>query len=213
MTDANLLIDRLVEQHQRTPPHRLPRRIATSALLGAVITLVLIIAWGIRPDIAAASATSHFWVKLGFGAGFSIAGLAGLSKLFRPEHQMPRRLWLAAIPVAVIVAAVLNEAVTVSSSELSALWLGKTALVCPFAIVALSVVPAIALIRAGRRSAPTRLRLTGGVIGLASGGLAATLYALHCPENGMTFVATWYLIGVMLATLIGAICGPRLLRW
>jgi hypothetical protein len=213
VTDIDMLIDRLVEQHQPTPPHSLPRRIATSTLIGAAITLILIVGWGIRPDIAAASATSRFWVKLGFGAGFAIAGLAGLLALFRPERPVPRRLWLAAIPVAVIIAAVFNEAATFSDNELTALWLGKTALVCPFAIVALSVVPALALIRAGRRSAPTRLRLTGGVIGLASGGLAATLYALHCPENGMSFVATWYLTGVMLATLIGAICGPRLLRW
>lgn len=208
-----MLIDRLVDEHRPTPPHRLSRRIAASTLLGLAITLVLIIAWGIRPDIAAASATSRFWVKLGFGAGFAIAGLAGLLALFRPERPVPRRLWFAAVPVAVIVAAVFNEAATVSDAELTALWLGKTALVCPFSIVALSVVPAVALIRAGRRSAPTRLRLTGGVIGLASGGLAATLYALHCPENGMTFVATWYLTGVMLATLLGAIGGPRLLRW
>ena len=213
MTDASLLIDRLVAQHQVTSPHRLPRRIANSTLLGAAITLVFVVAWGIRPDIAAASATSRFWVKLGFGAGFAIVGLAGLLILFRPERPTPRRLWLAAIPVAVIVAAVFNEASTVSGTELTALWLGKTALVCPFAIVALSVLPAITLVRAGRRSAPTRLRLTGGVIGLASGGLAATLYALHCPENGMTFVATWYLFGILLTTLIGATCGPRLLRW
>ena len=208
-----MLIDRLVGQHRPTPPHRLPRRIATSTLLGAAVTLVLIIAWGLRPDIAAASATSRFWVKLGFGAGFAIVGLAGLLILFRPERPTPQRLWLAAIPVVVVVAAVFNEASTVSATELTSLWLGKTALVCPFAIVALSVVPAIALIGAGRRSAPTRLRLTGGVIGLASGGLAATLYALHCPENGMIFVVTWYLFGIVLTTLIGAICGPRLLRW
>ncbi len=208
-----MLIDRLVGQHRATVPQRMPRRIANSTLLGAAITLVVIIAWGIRPDIAAASATWRFWVKLGFGAGFALTGLAGLLSLFRPERLTPRRLWFAAIPVAIIVAAVLTEAATVSDTELTALWLGKTALVCPFAIVALSVIPAVALMRAGRRSAPTRLRLTGGVVGLASGGLATTLYALHCPENGMTFVATWYLIGVMLATLIGAICGPRLLRW
>ena len=213
MTDSNILIDRLVAHHRVTPPHKLSHRIATSTMLGAAITLVLIIAWGIRPDIAAASATSRFWVKLGFGAGFAVAGLAALLALFRPERPVPRRLWLAAIPVAVIIAAVCNEAATLSGTELMALWLGKTALVCPFAIFALSAVPAITLVRAGRRSAPTRLRLTGGVIGLASGGLAATLYALHCPENGMTFVATWYLFGILLTTLIGAISGPRLLRW
>ncbi len=213
MTDTYTLIDQLVAQHRRTPPHRLSRRIATSTLLGAAITLVLIVAWGIRPDIAAASATSRFWVKLGFGAGFAAAGLSGLLALFRPERSKPRGLWVAAIPVAVIVAAAFNEAATVSNAELATLWLGKTALVCPVVITALSVFPAIALTLAGRRSAPTRLRLTGGVIGLTSGGLAATMYALHCPENGMAFVASWYLTGVMLTTLIGAILGPRLLRW
>ncbi|MFM9935387.1 MAG: NrsF family protein [Novosphingobium sp.] len=213
MTDVDILVDRLVEQHRRTPPLMLQRRVANSALLGAAITLVLVLAWGLRPDIAAASATSGFWVKLGFGAGFAVAGLAGLLSLFRPERPAPRLLWLTAIPVAFIVAAALREAAAVPDTELTALWLGKTAFACPFAIVALSIAPSIALIMAGRRSAPTKLKLTGGVIGLASGGISATLYALHCPETGMAFVATWYLIGIILATVIGAICGPRLLRW
>jgi len=213
VTDFDLLVDSLVEQHRRKPPLMLPRRVANAALLGAAITLVLVLAWGLRPDIAAASATSGFWIKLGFGAGFAVAGLAGLLALFRPEHPAPRRLGLVAIPLAVIVAAVFKEAAAVSDTELAALWLGRTAVACPFAIVALSIAPAIALIIAGRRSAPTRLRLTGGAIGLASGGIAATLYALHCPETGMSFVATWYLIGILLAVLIGAISGPRLLSW
>jgi len=208
-----MLIDRLVEQHRPTPPHRLPRRIAVSTLLGAAIILALVVTWGIRPNIAASSATLRFWVKLGFGAGFAITGFTGLLALFRPERPAPRRLWFAAIPIAVIAAAAFNEIATVSDAELTALWLGKSALACPFAIVALSAFPSYALIQAGRRSAPTRLRLTGGVIGLTSSGLAAMLYALHCPENGMTFVATWYSVGVMLATLVGIICGPRLLRW
>lgn len=213
MTDFDLLVDNLVERHRRTPLLTLPRRVANAALLGAAITLLLVLAWGLRPDIASASATLGFWVKLGFGAGLAVAGLAALLALFRPEHPAPRRLGLTAIPLAVIVAAVFKEASAVSEAELVALWVGRTAFACPFAIVALSIAPAIALIIAGRRSAPTRLRLTGGVIGLASGGISATLYALHCPETGMAFVATWYLIGIPLAVLIGAICGPRLLRW
>ena len=94
-----------------------------------------------------------------------------------------------------------------------ALWLGNSALVCTFAIASLSIAPATALILAGRYSASTRLRLIGGVISLASGGIAAMLYELLRPETGMAFVATWYLIGILLAAVIGAICGPRLLRW
>lgn len=213
MTDLENLVDRLVTQHRYTPPLRLPRRVAIAALLGAAVTFALVFAWGLRPDIAAASTTAGFWIKLGFGAGFAVAGLAGLEVLFRPERPTPRRLWLAAIPVAVIAAAALREATTVSGTQLAALWLGETSLICPLSIVALAIAPTFALILAGKRSAPTRLRMAGGVIGLSSGGISATLYALHCPENGMSFVATWYLIGILLATVIGAICGPRLLRW
>ncbi len=213
MTDIDILIDRLARQHRRIPPQQLARRMAVSALLGAVCTLVLVLAWGLRPDLASASGTARFWVKLGFGAGFAVAGLAGLLVLFRPERPAPRRLWLAAVPVAVVVAAAFLQAAAVPPTELTALWLGRTALACPISIAALAIAPAIALILAGRRSAPTRLRLTGGVIGLASGGISAMLYALHCPEVGLAFVATWYLLGILLAAVIGAICGPRLLRW
>lgn len=213
MTDIALLVDQLADAHRRTPPRRLPRRVASAALLGAVVTLALVFTWGLRPDLAAAIATSRFWIKLGFGAGFAVAGLGGLLVLFRPERAAPRRLWLAALPVVVIVAAALQEAAAAPQGELMALWMGRSALICPFAIAALSLVPTAALTIAGRRSAPTRLRLTGAVIGLASGGIAATLYALHCPESGMTFIATWYLTGIALATLIGALTGPRLLRW
>ena len=213
MTEIDSLVDQLVAQHRRTPLSRLPRRVANAAFLGAAITFVLVFLWGLRPDIAAASATPRFWVKLGFGAGFAAAGLAGLLALFRPERPAPRRLWLAAVPVVIIVAAACAEVAALPQTELMAAWMGKSALICPFAIAALSVAPATALILAGRRSAPTRLRLTGAVIGLASGGISATLYALHCPETGMAFVATWYLIGILLAALAGALSGPRLLRW
>lgn len=213
MTDIEGLVDQLVKQHRRTPLGRLPRRVANAAVLGAAVTMALVLAWGLRPDIAAASTTPRFWVKLGFGAGFAAAGLAGLLALFRPEHPAPRRLWLAAVPVAVIVAAAFREVAALPTTELMAAWLGNSALICPFAIAVLSVAPATALFLAGRRSAPTRLRLTGAVIGLASGGISATLYALHCPETGMAFVATWYLIGILLAASAGALSGPRLLRW
>lgn len=213
MSDVDTLIERLVAQHRRTPPHRLFNRVATAAIVGGAVTLLVVMIWGFRPDMTRASATPAFWIKLGLGGGCAVAGLAGLLALFRPERTAPHRLWLTAAPMVAICVAAAHEAAIVSNAELVPLWLGRTALVCPFAIAALSLFPAIALTMAGRRCAPTRLRLTGGFIGFASGGLAATFYALHCPESGMSFVASWYLLGVLLATLIGAMCGPRMLRW
>jgi hypothetical protein len=53
-----------------------------------------------------------------------------------------------------------------------------------------------------RGMAPTRPTLAGFAIGLFSGGVAATIYGLHCPEHTFTFVALWYSLGVL------ALAGP-----
>ena len=49
--------------------------------------------------------------------------------------------------------------------------------------------------------------------GLAAGAFAATVYCMHCPEVSAIFVLTWYSLGILLAASLGALLGPRLLRW
>jgi hypothetical protein len=81
-------------------------------------------------------------------------------------------------------------------------------------LISLFALPVVgALVFFARRFAPTRLRATGAVIGLASSAVSATLYSLHGPEVGASFVLTWYSLGIVVATAIGAALGPRLLRW
>jgi hypothetical protein len=48
---------------------------------------------------------------------------------------------------------------------------------------------------------------------MVSAGLAATLYASHCPDDSPLFVATWYTIAAALVTAIGALAGSRMLRF
>jgi hypothetical protein len=38
-------------------------------------------------------------------------------------------------------------------------------------------------------------------------------YALTCPEDGAAFLATWYGLGILAVGGLGALLGPRLLRW
>jgi hypothetical protein len=57
------------------------------------------------------------------------------------------------------------------------------------------------------------LRAAGAVAGLAAGAFAATVYCLHCQEVSALFVLTWYSLGILLAASVGALLGPRLLRW
>lgn len=38
-------------------------------------------------------------------------------------------------------------------------------------------------------------------------------HSLHCPEMGVAFWAVWYVLGMAVPAIIGALLGPRLLRW
>ena len=61
--------------------------------------------------------------------------------------------------------------------------------------------------------APTRLALAGAGAGLLAGALGALVYALHCPELAASFLAVWYVLGIAIPALAGALLGPRVLRW
>ena len=61
--------------------------------------------------------------------------------------------------------------------------------------------------------APTRLRWAGAAAGLLAGAGGALVYALHCPEMAAPFIGIWYLLGMLIPTTIGALVGPRVLRW
>ena len=60
--------------------------------------------------------------------------------------------------------------------------------VLPGLIATLSVPTFAAMAWATKGFAPTRLRLAGAAMGLASGGVAAAVYSLHCPEMAAPFL-------------------------
>jgi hypothetical protein len=64
-----------------------------------------------------------------------------------------------------------------------------------------------------RKGAPTRLKLSGAVAGIVAGGLGAADYALGCKSDTIPFIAIWYGLAIALCAAIGALFGPRLLRW
>jgi hypothetical protein len=64
-----------------------------------------------------------------------------------------------------------------------------------------------------RGMAPTRPGLAGFAAGAFAGGLAATVYGLHCGESTMVFVGTWYTLGVLGTGALGAVIGKWALRW
>jgi hypothetical protein len=107
----------------------------------------------------------------------------------------------------------LMEVAGVSADERRDLWLGRTALMCPWIIGALAIPIFVAALWALRTLAPTRQRLAGFSAGCLAGAAAAGLYAIHCNETAAAFVVSWYTAGILLPALAGVFIGPRVLHW
>ncbi len=93
------------------------------------------------------------------------------------------------------------------------LFLGQTWNTCPLNIAVLSL-PVFAPALWGMKGfAPTRPALAGAAAGLFAGAAGAVVYTFHCPELAAPFLGTWYVLGMLIPTALGAVIGPRVLRW
>lgn len=212
--DTDALIEALARDTVPVPRHIAPVRLGLSLAAGMAVTLVVIAATlGFRPDLDLAMAGTMFWMKLAYTASLALIAIAALLTLIRPEARPPRWLWLLTVPVALLGLVSAHELAEMPHDDWVQMWFGQSWRVCSPLIAIFAVPIAGALVILVRQFAPTRLRATGAVIGLASGAASATLYSLHCPEAGASFVLTWYSLGIATATAIGAALGPKLLRW
>lgn len=185
---------------------------ATVAGVGAA-TLLMIITLRLRADLVEATLLPMFWGKLAFAAGLAAVALLLVRRLSLPGLPIGLAPLLLAVPPAVMWVAGAQELASASPWERSAVLLGQTWAVCPALITLLAVPVFGATIWAIRGLAPTRLRTAGAAAGLFAGAAGAAAYSLHCPEMAASFVGTWYLLGILLPAAIGAVIGPRLLRW
>lgn len=181
---------------------------------GAFGTLLLMTVWlGVRRDIAAAALLPMFWVKLAFPAALLAGALLAALRLARPGVRLGRAPLVMAVPVLtmwLLAAAVLLGATAESRSYLV---FGMSWTVCPFYIAVLSMPAFTAALWAMKGLAPTRPVLAGAASGLLAGAMGALAYALYCPEMAAPFLGLWYLAGMLIPALVGAVLGPWLLRW
>jgi hypothetical protein len=184
--------------------------VATGAVAASIIFLL---ALGVRPDFSAAIETPRFLLKCALTLTLLACALGLILHLAKPG-AVPDA-WVSALGVApvLLVIATLVELAVLPRDEWMVRLIGHNAVVCMVLIPALSALPLIATLYALRQGAPTSPTLAGAVAGLLAGGIGATLYATHCPDDSPLFVATWYVIAITAVTLIGAIAGTRLLRW
>jgi hypothetical protein len=208
------LIDTLARDLRPVPRHAVGLRLALGMLGGGLVTLLLIAALlGFRPDLRLAMRGFAFWMKWLYTISLGIGAIAMAARLARPEPMQLRAFWPIAVPFAMLAVVAAIEMAHVPPGDWLAMWLGKSWKVCPWLVLMLSAPIFIGLLWSFRRLAPTRLRAAGAAAGFAAGAWAATLYCLHCPEVSALFVLSWYTLGIGLASALGSLLGPRLLRW
>lgn len=192
----------------------LGRRIGLGMLGGAVVTMTLVVSvLGIRPDLHDAMHGFPFWMKWFYTGSLGIGAVFAVTRLARPNRASLRGLWLLLVPVLLVAGVGISELADTPSSDWLAMWLGQSWMICPWLVLTLAMPIFIGLLWSFRKLAPTQLRAAGAAAGLASGAWAATIYCVHCPEASALFVLTWYTLGIGLAAGVGALLGPKLMRW
>lgn len=212
-TDA--LIEKLSAEATPVGRFALEKRLGAALVAGAAATFALMQFWlGVRPDLAGATHTFPFWLKAAYVISLAAGGVVLTLRLARPNGRLNALgILILIVPIFALSGISFVEFMRTTPDAWRAAWLGATARECPLRIVALSLPLFSAAIWAFRRYAPMDPTLAGAASGVASGALAAAIYALHCPETSPSFILTWYTLGVSLSGVAGALGGRWLFRW
>lgn len=212
--ETGKLIAMLAKDAAPVAPGAVRRRYGAALAAGSAGALLLLLAWmGVRPDIAQAARDPMFWVKLALPVALLAVALAAATRLARPGARVGLAAEALLLPVGGIWILAGVALAAAAPGERMALVLGETWASCPFNIAALSVPAFAASFWAMKGLAPTRPAVAGAFSGLLAGSVGAAAYCLHCPEMAPPFLGTWYLLGMALPAVAGAVAGPRLLRW
>ena len=190
------------------------RRLALALLAGLPLSFaILFTEYGLRRDLVQAMFWPMFWVKVLFPLCIAAAAFVVAQRLARPGVQV-RRAWIGiAVPVLAVWVMAALAWFSAPAEERMPLLMGESWRVCALSIGLIALPVFAAALLALKGLAPTRPALAGAAAGALAGGVGAAVYALHYMELTAPFLAVWYVSGIALPVLMGAVLGPRLLRW
>ena len=190
------------------------RTIAAAIAVGiALAASVMLLTMGARPDLKQAVLLPTFWIKVLFAAAVAGASFVALTRLARPGVNARASGIAIVLPVLLLWLLAIAVYSSTPTPERAAMLWGQTWRICALNIALISVPIFAAAFFALRQLAPTRLTQAGACAGAFSGAAGAAIYALHCPETALPFMALWYVAGIAVPTSVGAWLGPRVLRW
>ena len=210
------LIATLARAPEPAKPSGFRKRIALAVIAGLILGLIILkFTLGFRPDIGVAAPI----VALKAGLSALIATFSGglALTLAKPQVLGDGHTKRAAAPlITVLFGALTIGAITLFTTTPGARFEAFTDGKFPWCIVLIPLfgLPTGAfLMWVVKDAAPTRLALAGASIGALSGGIGAIVYAMFCPIDSVAFVTIWYVVGIGVASALGAWAGVKLLRW
>jgi len=208
------LIDMLSTNVEPVQQGRLRKTLVWALVVGGAAAFCLMLTTvGLRTGVTDGFLPGYLTLKLLFTLSLIGVGAALLERLMRPGQDGRKLFAFLFLPFFIVVCAGVASLIFGQPMAWGRMMFGMHWATCLLCIPLFAVGPFAALIWALRKGAPTNLRRAGAIAGLVAGALGATAYAFHCPDDSVPFIAIWYGTLVALCGAIGALLGPRLLRW
>ena len=208
------LVDRLSQGLRPVRPRSIKWEVLLLLLLGVAEVAALLGGGFMRPDMPVAMATPSFWWKLTSMGLIAVLG-AGVAILSADPVQSPRRglRWILVCIAVIFASGWLIDAAGDGLAELVRRLDWTQGLQCVWKMVALSILPAIALGGLIRRGAPTDRSGTALAAALSSAAWGAFVFVFACPSDDPLYIAVWYTVGCSIVAVLGRAILMRLSRW
>lgn len=176
-------------------------------------TLAMTLMWGVRPDIHSAMQLPLFWFKLALPAMAAIASLKIVERIGRPGMRLGQWPWLLLVLLLLLWGSALMSWAMADPGMRQERIIGDAWQECVLSIAVLALPLFIAALWVMKGMGPTRPAWAGATVGLLAGTGSAAIYALHCPQMALPFMALWYVMGMLIPAAIGYAIGKKCLRW
>jgi hypothetical protein len=208
------LIDALATNLEPIKGGELRNTVMIALAIGAVAAFCLVLAMFGLPAAAPAGAFSALeLLALAFTLGLVAAGARLLIRSARPGEPGRKLLVLIGLLLFAIFLAALVSLALADPAAWGGMVFGPKWAACLVCIPLFGVAPFASLVWALRRGAPTNLARTGAIAGLVAGAMGAAVFAFHHSGGSIPFIAFWYGGPILGCAVVGAVLGPRLLRW
>ncbi len=208
------LIDELTEDLAPVRPRRLWADVAIMTLI-AVLELALLFAVGVAHLDMHRMLTQPTmgWRIVSLGL---IAVLSGFTAIRSVEPAYSARgplRWLVLLIAVCVVSGMFMGAMPRDLAGVIRALDWPSGVDCAAKIILLSIAPLAALAVLCRRGAPTDLRRTPLLMGLAAAAWGAFVFVFACPFNDPLYIVVWYGVGGGAVTLVARLVLPRVARW